>query len=58
MKSIIVAVIAVIVFGSCRDLRLSRFLWTGQLAGLRYDVQNLQQRLQKIEDASKVAPSH
>ena len=55
MKSIIVAVIAVIVLAVAGIFGFP-VLMDRQLAGLRYDVQNLQQRLQKIEDASKVAP--
>lgn len=55
MKGVIVAVIAVIVLAVVGILGLP-VLMDKHIAGLRQDVQDVKQRLQKIEDASKVAP--
>jgi len=55
MKGAIVAVIAVIVLAVVGILGFP-VLMDKHIAGLRQDVQDLKQRLQKIEDESKVAP--
>ena len=55
MKGVIVAVIAVIVLAVVGILGLP-VLMDKHIAGLRQDVQDVKQRLQKIEDESKVAP--
>lgn len=55
MKGVIVAVIAVIVLAVAGILGFP-VLMDKHIAGLRQDVQDLQHRLQKIEDESKVAP--
>ncbi len=55
MKGAIVAVIAVIVLAVVAILGLP-VLMDKHIAGLRQDVQDVKQRLQKIEDESKVAP--
>ena len=55
MKGAIVAVIAVIGLAVAGMLGFP-VLMDKHIAGLRQDVQDLKQRLQKIEDESKVAP--
>jgi hypothetical protein len=55
MKSVIVAIIVVIVLAVVGILGLP-LLIDRHLAGLREDVQDVKQRLQKMEDASKLAP--
>jgi hypothetical protein len=55
MKGAIGAVIAVIVLAVAGILGFP-VLMDKHIAGLRQDVQDLKQRLQKIEDESKVAP--
>ena len=55
MKGVIVAVIAVIVLAVVGILGLP-VLMDKHIAGLRQDVQDVKQRLQKMEDESKVAP--
>ena len=55
MKGVIVAVIAVIVLAVVGILGLP-VLMDKHIASLRQDVQDVKQRLQKIEDESKVAP--
>jgi hypothetical protein len=55
MKSLIVAVIAVIVLAVAGILGFPVLL-DKHMTGLRQDVQDLKQRLQKIEDESKAAP--
>jgi len=54
MKGAIVAIIAVIVLAVAGILGLP-VLMDKHIAGLKQDVQDLKQRLQKIEDESKVA---
>jgi polyhydroxyalkanoate synthesis regulator phasin len=55
MKSSIVAVIAVLVVAVIIIVGLP-VLMDKHIAGLKHDVQDMKQRLQKIEDESKVAP--
>jgi len=55
MKTLIVAVIAVIVLAVAGILGFPVLL-DKHMTGLRQDVQDLKQRLQKIEDESKAAP--
>ncbi len=55
MKGALIAVIAVVVLAVAGVLGLP-VLMDQQLSGLKQDVQDVRQRLQAIEDASKVAP--
>jgi hypothetical protein len=55
MKSAVMAIVVVIVFAVAGILGLP-LLIDRHIAGLRQDVQDAKQRLQNIEDASKVAP--
>lgn len=55
MKSAVMAIVVVIIFAVAGILGLP-LLIDRHIAGLRLDVQDVKQRLQNIEDASKVAP--